>query len=55
MSTQGKFVKAEAQNVIDAAKEIMDAFPKTKKLEFIGHFNDLFLFLEAAKKAAPTK
>lgn len=52
-STQGRFVKAEAQNVIDATKEIMDAMPKKKLMEFLGHFNDVLLFLEAAKRAAP--
>jgi len=53
--TQGKFSKEEATSVIEAMEEIMKAFPKSKAGEFIGHFNDLMLFLSAAKKAAPNE
>lgn len=50
---QGDFTKEEAGEMENVAKEIMDAFPKKKLGEFIGHFNDLFLFIAAAKKNAP--
>jgi hypothetical protein len=50
---QGQFTKREARNVREALQEILDALPKSKQLEFLGHFNDLFLFLDAAEKAAP--
>jgi len=50
---QGRFTKQEARNVREAVREILDALPKTKKLTFLGHFNDLFLFLDAAERAAP--
>lgn len=50
---QGEFTKQEARNAREAAEEILAALPKSKKLEFLGHFNDLFLFLSAAEKAAP--
>jgi len=49
---QGEFTKAEAKACEEALKEILRAFPKSKA-EFIGHFNDIFLFLSAAAKAAP--
>jgi hypothetical protein len=53
--TQGKFCKAEARHVKEAADEIMKAMPKKKMAEYFGHFNDLFLFLSAAEAAAPEK
>ena len=33
----------------------MKAMPKTKAVNFIGEFNDLFLFLEACKRDLPDK
>lgn len=53
--SQGQFTKEEAKASEDALKEIMEAFPKKKMMEFIGHFNDIFLFLSAAKKKAPSE
>ncbi len=50
-----RFNKEEAENCREALDEIMKAMPKTKAGEFIGHFNDIFLFLNAAKEAAPEK
>lgn len=52
---QGEFTKEEAQATIEAVDEVMKALPKRKVGEYLGHFNDIFLFLEAAKKAAPEK
>ena len=50
---QGEFTKEEAVLVIESVDEVMKALPKAKLLKFLGHFNDIFLFLEAAKEAAP--
>ena len=50
---QGEFTKEEAQATIEAVQEVMEGMSKKKKVEFIGHFNDIFLFLEAAKRVAP--
>lgn len=50
---QGEFTKEEAAETKKAVEEVMKAFPKAKKAEFIGHFNDIFLFLSAAEAAAP--
>jgi len=52
---QGEFTKEEADATIEAVNEVLEALPKRKKIEFIGHFNDIFLFLGAAKKAAPNE
>jgi len=53
--TQGKFSKEEAKASGEALNEIMKAFPKSKVLNFIGHFNDIFLFLSACEKEAPNE
>lgn len=52
---QGEFTKEEAQACDACLKEIMESFPRKKCLDFIGHFNDIFLFLAAAKKIAPNE
>ena len=53
--TQGHFTKEEAQASKQALEEVMKAFSKSKLIDFFGHFNDLFLFLEAAARAAPSE
>lgn len=50
---QGQLTKEEAQATIEAADEMFKGLPKTKRLDYIGHLNDIMLFLEAAKKVAP--
>lgn len=52
---QGEFTKQEADATIEAVKELIDAIPKVKKMAFFGHANDIFLFLQVAKKNAPDK
>ncbi len=51
--SQGEFTKSEARETATAFKEVFNALPKTKQLNFIGHANDIYLFLSAAEKAAP--
>ena len=53
--TQGKFSKEEAKECHEALDEVMKAFPKSKAGEFIGHFNDIFLFLNACIREAPSE
>lgn len=50
---QGEFTKQEAGETENAVTEIMKAMPKRIVMEYVGHFNDIFLFIAAAKKAAP--
>ncbi len=50
---QGDFTKEEAQETMDAFTEVMKALSKKKQIEFFGHANDILLFLERAKRAAP--
>jgi len=52
---QGDFTKEEASEIVEVVNELFQALPKTKQREFIGHLNDIMLFLEAAKQVAPTE
>lgn len=52
---QGEFTKEEARQTTEAVDEIMKSMSQKKLGEFIGHFNDIFLFVAAAEKAAPTE
>ena len=48
--SQTDFTKENVEKCEFALKEIMESMPKKKAVEFIGHFNDLFLFLSGCKK-----
>lgn len=50
---QGEFTKEEADETMAAVEELYMALPKSKKGEFLGHFNDIGLFIQAAKRVAP--
>ena len=50
---QGQFTKEEAQATIEAVEDMFNGFARAKKLNYLGHLNDILLFLEAAKKVAP--
>lgn len=52
---QGEFTKEEATETIKAVDELFKALPKSKQPQFIGHFNDISLFLEAARDKAPAE
>jgi len=52
---QGEFTKEEAMATEETFKEVFAALPKRKQMEFIGHANDIYLFLSAAKKVAPNE
>lgn len=50
---QGDFTKEEATQTEDAFKEVFNALSKPKQMDYFGHANDIYLFLAAAKEAAP--
>ena len=50
---QGEFTKQEAQVTREAVNELFEALPKSRRFDYIGHLNDICLFLEAAQRAAP--
>lgn len=39
--------------MVTVTEELFEGIPKTRRGGFIGHLNDLLLFLRAAEKAAP--
>ena len=53
--TQGIASKEEAKSCREALNEIMNAMPKSKVINFVGHFNDIFLFLSATEKVLPSE
>jgi len=52
---QGKFTKQEADETVRAAEEMFEGLSKGKRLDFLGHLNDILLFIEAAKREAPNE
>jgi hypothetical protein len=50
---QGEFTKEEATQTEEAVNELFEALPKSRRFDYIGHLNDILLFLAAAKQAAP--
>jgi hypothetical protein len=52
---QGEFTKEEADAVTETVCEMHKALSKPKQRDYIGHLNDILLFVEAAKKVAPNE
>ena len=50
---QGEFTKEEAELMTKLVTELFEAIAKSKRTGFIGHLNDILLFIDAAKEAAP--
>jgi hypothetical protein len=50
---QGEFTKQEADETSKAVDELFRALSKPKQREYLGHLNDISLFISAAKAAAP--
>jgi hypothetical protein len=53
--TQGKASKEEAKATKIAVDEMFEAIPKRKSLDYIGHLNDICLFLEACIRELPSE
>lgn len=51
---QGEFTKAECDHARECVETMLGMVPKSKRGDLIGELNDLYLFLDAAKKVAPT-
>jgi len=50
---QGEFTKEEGKETLKAVDELFEAIPKTRQMEYLGHLNDICLFINAAIKSAP--
>ncbi len=52
---QGEFTKEEIIETRRSFEEVFKALSKNKQREFLGHANDVYLFLSAAEKVAPNE
>lgn len=48
---QGELTKDEIEHINDTVKEMHGLLPKGKRLETIGHLNDIYLFVSAGEQA----
>lgn len=51
---QGLLVKENAKDCLEALTEIYEALPKKKWPDYLGHLNDVSLFLDRAAKELPS-
>lgn len=52
---QGDFTREEAKATEEAFTEVFKALSKPKQREFLGHANDIYLFLAACQRECPDK
>ena len=52
---QSDLSKEEAKKTSDAVEEMFEALPKAKQGEYLGHLNDILLFLGACQRDLPSK
>ena len=52
---QGDFTKEEGWETKAAVEDMFKAIPKTTRGNYIGHLNDILLFITAAIYAAPSE
>lgn len=47
---QGEFTKEEAQRIREASEDMFNGLPKSRRMDYLGHLNDILLFIDAAQK-----
>jgi hypothetical protein len=52
---QGDFTQEEAKATEEAFDQVFKALPKKKQAEYLGHANDIFLFLAACQRECPSE
>ena len=50
---QGDFTKQEGQRVYEILNEMFEGLPKSRRMDYLGHLNDIGLFIHAAVTNAP--
>ena len=50
---QGEATKEECMETMRAVSELFVALAKSKRVEYLGHLDDICLFLNAAEKILP--
>lgn len=53
--SRSDLTKQNAANCYEALNEMFEAIPKSKRMNYLGHWNDLSLFLESAKQKLPSE
>lgn len=51
--SQGNFTKEEGKETKDAVEEMYAALTKKRQMEYLGHYNDIMLYLSASIEQAP--
>ena len=52
---QGEFTKEEAARMREAVDDLFNGLPKSRRFGYIGHLNDILLFIGAAEKTMQDK
>jgi len=50
---QGDFTQEEAKATEEAFDQVFKALPKKKQAEYLGHANDIYLFLTTCQRECP--
>lgn len=50
MSSQRDVTIENLENVIEGFNELFETLPKSKKMQYIGHANDFYLFMAGVKE-----
>lgn len=51
MAGQTDFTLERAKEIREIVEEMFEAIPKSKRLGYLGHLNDVLLFVDAAAQA----
>jgi len=52
---QGEFTKEEAVETVKSVEEMFEAISRAKRSSFLGHLNDVLMFIAAAERKAPAE
>ena len=48
-----RFTQKEAKRILEVVDDLFSGLPKTRQGSYLGHLNDICLFIEAAGRVAP--
>jgi hypothetical protein len=51
----GDFTKEEGEFVKEGLNEVLEDLSDEKTMDYLGHFNDAFMFIDAAIQEAPSE
>ena len=51
MASQTDFTLERAAEIKDTVEDMLKGIPKSRRLEYLGHLNDILLFIGAAENA----